>query len=684
MKDFLYGVAYYYEYLPYDRLDEDLKMMKAANINTIRIGESTWSTYETQEGKFDFSKLIKVLEKAEEYSINVIVGTPTYAVPTWMAKTYPEVLLTNKKGKNEYGPRQIIDITHPTFRFLGERIIRKMLEISSNYNCVIGYQVDNETKHFNTSSNNVYIGFQKWLYSKFEGDLENLNKQYGLDYWSNRINAWEDFPSINNTINGSLGSAFEEYKRTLVTAFLHWQVDIVNEYKKEEQFVTNNYDMEWRTLSYGLNPDSNHFEIATKMDVTSVDIYHPSQDNLTGIEIALCGDVARSTKQQNYYVMETEAQAFRHWLPYPGQLKLQAYSHIASGANMIGYWHWSSIHNSYETYWKGLLSHDFKPNPVYNEAMVIGSELNRFGNQFINTRKENKVGFLVSNIALSATDQFPYKDTIFDRTKNHQYNDVMREYYDALYKLNVESDFVDIETQIDDIDKYDLLIVPTLYSVSDIVIKKLNSFVETGGNILYTFRSCFTDENVKVRTSVQPGNISKVIGAEYQLFVEPDRNYSVGVPQNMTISGLGELEQIDKEEVFYWAELLTVTTGKSLAKYNHEHWGEYSAIVENNYGKGKAIYVGSYIKEQTIRKLYEYIFQNIDSVSIEDECKFPLVKKELITSEEEKIVFYLNYSNTKQTITINEDGLDLCKDMVITSGDTIEIKGWSAEIIKHK
>ena len=30
MNKLLYGVAYYYEYLPYDRLDEDIKMMKAA------------------------------------------------------------------------------------------------------------------------------------------------------------------------------------------------------------------------------------------------------------------------------------------------------------------------------------------------------------------------------------------------------------------------------------------------------------------------------------------------------------------------------------------------------------------------------------------------------------------------------------------------------------------------------
>ena len=38
----LFGVAYYDEYMPYDRLDKDIEMMKDAGINVVRIAESTW------------------------------------------------------------------------------------------------------------------------------------------------------------------------------------------------------------------------------------------------------------------------------------------------------------------------------------------------------------------------------------------------------------------------------------------------------------------------------------------------------------------------------------------------------------------------------------------------------------------------------------------------------------------
>lgn len=683
-KNFLYGAAYYYEYLPYERLDKDIQMMKDANINVVRIGESTWSTYEPQEGIFDFTKLDKVVDAMQEAGIKVIVGTPTYAIPTWMAKKYPEVMLTDKSGKHEYGPRQVFDISNPTFRTLSERIIRKMVERTADKPNVIGFQVDNETKHFDTSSDNVYIAFQKWLKKKFNGDLDKLNHAYGLDYWSNRINSWEDFPPINSTINGSLGTAFEEFKRTLVTDFLGWQVKLVNDYKRDDQFVTNNFDMEWRKQSFGLNADSNHFEVSKFYDVTAVDIYHPTQDNLTGIEIAFVGDVARSTKDKNYIVMETEAQAFRHWVPYPGQLKLQAFSHVASGANMISYWHWHSVHNSYETYWKGLLGHDFRPNPVYNEAKTIGKELKEIGDNFLETHKKNRVAFVVSNQALSAVDWFPYKNTIFDKTGEHQYNDVLRAYYDPLYKLNVEVDIRQIGDPRISNDNYDLLIVPMLYSATDEQLEQLNDFVKNGGNIVYSFRSGYTNQDVKARTEVQPALISKAVGTEYELFVEPDRNYGTGKPENdMTITGTDDLKGIQAQPVKYWAELLTPTTGKALATYDHPYWGKYAAITENQFGKGKAFYAGSYLNEKSITELYKYILKDIDLWSARQEQTFPIINKQLITKDGDTLDFYFNYSQEKQNVTFkSESGKELEDGTTLSADDTFKLDPWSVKIFR--
>ena len=166
----------------------------------------------------------------------------------------------------------------------------------------------------------------------------------------------------------------------------------------------------------------------------------------------------RSLKGDNYLVMETQAQGFPQWLPYPGQLRLQAFSHLASGANGVMYWHWGSLHNGCETYWKGLLSQDFTPNPTYREACTIGADFARLSEKLIDLKVENRVAILVSNEALTGAAAFPMGDGV-------AYNDVVRGMYDALYRQNIGCDFIGPESgRLAD---YDLLIAPALYCADD-------------------------------------------------------------------------------------------------------------------------------------------------------------------------------------------------------------------------
>jgi len=125
----LYGAAYYSEYTPSDRLDKDISLMKAAGLTVVRVGESTWSLFEPQDGVFEFEWMDRILNALNEAGISVILGTPTYSIPAWMAASHPEVLShTWNDVQKYYGIRQNMDIYNPTYRFYCERIIRKMME----------------------------------------------------------------------------------------------------------------------------------------------------------------------------------------------------------------------------------------------------------------------------------------------------------------------------------------------------------------------------------------------------------------------------------------------------------------------------------------------------------------------------------------------------------------------------
>jgi len=664
----LYGVAYYDEYMPYDRLEKDVKMMKEAGINVVRIAESTWSTVEPQDGVFDFTHIDRVLDAMHRGGIKVIVGTPTYAVPTWLVKKYPAVLATTPAGQNRYGMRQNMDITNTDFRFHAERVIRKIMEHVKDHPAIIGYQVDNETKHYNTSGDNVQKLFVQYMKDKYQS-LDVINKAYGLDYWSNRINNWNDFPSMVGTVNASLYSEYAKFHRKLVTDYLAWQAAIVKEYKKPGQFVTQNFDLEWRGYSYGIQPDVDHFAAAKAMDIAGVDIYHPSQDQLTGIEISLGGDLARSMKSgQNYLVIETEAQGFPQWVPYPNQLRLQAFSHVASGANMVAYWHWHSIHNSVETYWKGLLSQDFEPNPTYDEAKTIGKDFERLSQAVVNLKKTNDVAILFSNEAQTPFQWFGYG---FGAPGN--YNDVLRPFYDALYKMNIGIDFVDPSST--NFEKYKVLVVPVLYAAPDALLQRLNQFVKNGGHIVYTFKSGFSDENVKVRTTPQPGIIGEACGIQYSQFT---------IPQHVSLKddpfGVGKAN-----EVTTWMELITPTTAKVLAYYDHPVWGKYAAITRNTFGKGVATYIGCKTSNEITTKILERVVKDAGLWKDDQQIAFPLITKYGVNQKGKMVHYYFNYSPVPNTIRFpHNTGTELLSNKPVNKGESMAMEPWGVKIVEEQ
>lgn len=677
MKELLYGAAYYDEYMPYDRLDKDVEMMKKAGINTVRIAESTWSTCEPQPGVFDFSHVERVMDAMEEAGINVIIGTPTYAVPTWMVKAHPDVLAETVKGRGIYGARQIMDITHPVYLFYAERVIRELMKCTAHRKCVIGFQLDNETKYYGTAGKNVQEQFVKYIREKFHDDLDAMNYEFGLDYWSNRINAWEDFPDVRGTINGSLGAEFEKFQRTLVDKFLGWQADIVNEYRREDQFVTHNLDFEWRGYSYGIQPYVNHLHASQCLTIAGTDIYHPTQDDLTGVEIAFGGDLIRSLKQDNYLVIETEAQGFPGWTPYKGQLRLQAYSHLASGANSVMYWHWHSIHNACETYWKGILSHDFQENATYREACIIGNEFARLGKHLVNLKKKNEVAVLVSNEALTALNWFRIQEQAPGAdAKSIYYNDVMRWMYDTLYHMNIECDFIWPESE--NLDQYKAIIVPALYAAPDELLIRLNQYVENGGTLIASFKTAFANENVKVSHEVQPHILSNCFGVHYDQFT---------FPKNVGLTGEVIPEKPDQKGNAHPAanvfmELLVSKGAEVLASYEHYNWKDYAAITRNHYGKGQAVYIGCMTDEETLKSVYKAVLPEA-GVEI-PEYHYPIIVRKGLNDLGKTVCYFLNYSGMELEMPYDyKNGIELLENTAVENGTALQMPAWGVKIVEE-
>ena len=665
MEHLLYGAAYYDEYMPYDRIEKDMEMMVKAGMNVIRIAESTWSTWEPQEGVFDFTHLRRMLDVSKKYGLKVIVGTPTYAIPTWLVKKCPEVLALTHNGQELYGHRQNMDITNPVYLHHAEIIIRKLMEYVKDEPHVIGFQLDNETKSYDTCTPYAQAKFVDYIKEQFP-DINDFNHEFGFDYWSNRINSWEDFPDVRGTINQSLAAEYRKFQRKLVTDFLAWQAAIVEEYKRPEQFITQNFDFEWHDYSFGLQPEVDQYEAAKYMTIAGGDIYHPSQDDLTGKEITVCGNIIRGLKDDNYLILETEAQGNQAWLPYPNQLRLQAYSHISNGANSVMYWHWHSIHNAIESYWKGVLSHDLKENETYRDCCVIGNELKRIGAELKNLKKINKIALVANNESLTGLIQFPTE------TKDaHRYNTILRWLSDALMELNIEYDVIPAKEEL--LKRYDCVILPAFYSAKESYLKALDSYVAEGGNLITTFKSGFSDEYLKIYADTQPHILHKALGIHYDQFT---------YPKNVTITYNGVTSNAEE-----WMEMVACDTAEALVAYEHPVWNRYAAVAKNSYGKGNTLYLATQFGIDTLKELLKEFFKDIvleEPEKLPFEATYPLAVKQGINDDGHRIMYFLNYSFTPQKAkNVGGDAISLITGETVPNHTMFEVAPWDVVILKY-
>lgn len=674
MTNVLYGAAYYSEYNPYERLDKDVALMKDAGITVVRMGESTWSLWEPEDGQFEYAWMDRVVDAMGKADIKVIMGTPTYSIPTWMYHAHPEVLARPLGGAQTfYGMRQNMDTDNPTYRFYAQRLIRNMVEHYRNNSTVIGWQVDNETSSYGASNQDVFAGFVNHLKHKF-GTTDNLNKAWGLSYWGQDVNGWENMPTRDSTISTGYKLEWARWSQMRVTDFLSWQTALVREYRGPSQFVTQDFGGSMRR-------DVNEFQIAKVLDIASNNPYHGTQEHMDGQAQTEQGDYTRSLKHANFLVTETNAQT-TDWSsgyqfpPYDGQLRLDVYTHLSSGANMVEYWHWSSIPSGQETYWKGVLSHDLEPNRAYAEVSRTAHELQKIGPKLVNLQIKNDVAILYSVDSANALDFMP-----FALAPAHQwqmgpvvadYKSVIDQLHRAFYNNNVGTDFIFPEDA--DFSRYKLIVIPTLYIADDALLQKISDYVKGGGHVLMTFKSGFANENNAVRSVRAPGPLREAAGVSYQEFSNLEKPVSLkGDP----------LKAGDENKVMYWAEFLKLEHAKPLAFYDHPFFGSWPAITRNQFGSGTLTYEGTFLSDTLQQNIVRDALADAH-VATPAALAPHLIEKSGVNSSGKTIHYFLNYSSAPQTFPYSHHaGTDLLTNKPIATSQNVDLAPWDLVIIEE-
>lgn len=687
----LFGAAYYPEYLDTNRVAEDMRLMVEAGFSLVRVGESVWSTWEPRENEFDLDWLEPVLDAIEENGMKALLGTPTYAVPPWLMIAHPEIASEASTGiRVPWGARQEADTSHPVFRRYAERIIRAVVGRYADHPAVVGFQVDNEPGHQLPHNDHVFHDFKAWLIQRF-GSVDVLNSRWNLAHWAHRLAEIDELWRPDGNYVPQYDLAWRRFQAERTTDYIAWQRQIVREYAHPDQFVTTCIDPMRSAVHDG--------ELAEVIDIVATNQYLATQSELGVVagdyDFPPSGDWAPfyvadrgfGMAQSPFLITETNATSIGFpWFNYPaydGQWRQVGWAMIARGARAIGYWHWHSMHASWESYWGGVLPHSLIPGRVYRQVAEFGAEILRAGEHTEGLRPDAQVGVVFSmpsrwafefHSPLAAAGSDLRKQGTPDRAA---YENLVYRTYGGLARAGLEMRMIHAE-QLVDLAPADLarelpvLVATGLVLAGDATTRWLRDYAEAGGHLVLGIRTATSDDDGRVRVDVQPAGLAVAAGVSYEEF----SNLMDGLPVSGEIEGTAE-------RLF---EGLIPEGARVIATVRHSHFGRWAAATTAAYGLGRITYVGVFPGLDLAESLGRWIRDQLPKDAWHDVRGLGGVHVHGATNSRGDHMWFVHNLSADARVIVSplelEDVLDPGHE-VTAHGVSIELSPWDVKVLRE-
>ncbi len=659
-----FGVDYYPEHWPKDRWKKDAKMMKEARFDTVRLAEFAWSKLERTEGEFDFSWLDEAIDLLAQQGLEVVLGTPTAAPPPWLTEKHPEVLPVNRdKEIVKPGHRKHYCVNSKIYRDYTRRIVSKLADKYGEDQRVIGWQTDNELGHPVCYCDECREKFHSWLREKYDS-LEDLNRSWGTAFWSHEYTDWGQIPLPND--NPRLGpnpSLHLDYKRFFSSSTIEYnrlQVEALEE-GIGAQWICHNFMPHF--------PGFDHFEMAKDLDLATWDHY-PTELRDSYYRVSAGHDLTYGFKDQPFWVMEEQCSYLtREELtpqPRPGETRMWTYQSIAHGASGIIYFRWRPCRFGDEQFHGGVLRHDgSRESPAYQEVKRVGKELEEMETAIDGTEVNSDVGLLFSFEQNWSMETYRFHSPL-------DYMEEIMSYYRALFDANINVKFVSPEQNFEDLT---LLIAPVLPMVNGPLEEKLKDYVKGGGRLVGTFRSGIKNYENVITDMTFPGRLSDLFGIEVQDFSPLQEN------QRVRLSGFNDSER--EYEASSWVDCIETNQAKTIASYS-QGWPAdqgYSGVTVNEYGDGKAYYVGLSGEAD--------LYQDLIEILMSDTGLEPILESDVnveVTTRSDpggnvKLTFAINHASRKKSVCLDGE----CRDLITgeTKSGEVELEPFGVLVLRR-
>ena len=387
------GSSYYPEWWDPREWEADFAGMQALGLNTVRMGEFAWSSFEPEHGRFTFDWMDHAIEIANRHGIKVLLGTPTAAVPPWLYALHSDVLGANALGPYTYGGRKGYCTNSAHYLDACASVVEALAQHYGNHSGVIGWQLDNEPGiPFECLDPNCERAFQQWLAHRY-GSLDALNRTWNGAFWSNHYTDWSEIHFPKNSGEGGWQPAITlDYRKFFSDSYsshLRRQAEILRRHIKDQFIYTNWPSTTWSVDVYKAG--------AEFLDATAWDNY-VSAPGLSEFQhqyiSSMNHDIARcASHKQRFFCAEQIA-----YLPPPARpegLRLQAYLNLAHGSKGHVYFEWRRPTAGNEQYRPSFIKgFDGKLTPQGPMLERIGREFAELGPKLANATTISDVALL--------------------------------------------------------------------------------------------------------------------------------------------------------------------------------------------------------------------------------------------------------------------------------------------------
>lgn len=582
MNRFLIGATYYPELWPSENHARDFDRMQAAGFNVVRLGEGAWWYWEPSEGKYQFELFDRVIDLCRERDIKVVMGTPTYTGPAWIAKKYPEVLRWNfERQPLAHGSRQNFNHTSPKFLDLSKRITTALAEHYAKEDQIIAWQLDNE---INNSSDASYaesdtIAFRAWLRERYH-TLDAINEAWGTRFWSQVYGGWDEIDLPAPTGQGQNPHRLLDQSRFIS--------DSVIKFVRAQAEILKRANPRWQVTHNSIFANVNPRHLSAELDFYSLDHYplfwkHWSEFSQKPIE-------ARSYSFP-FSIMEQQAgpggqMAYLLRTPEPGEMRLWTYESLAHGADKILYFTWRTAAFGTEQHWHGLIDQDNKDNRRLAEAKLTAKEIATLPDEFFDA-KPVKVAAVLRDFDVDVNEKRI-------NTYTHDGRWSYGRWAASLVKRHVPTDFVWSDQ---DFDGYQLLIAGHLKIVDDALVAKLTRFVENGGTLVLGAQSGLHDRRLHITQRTPPGLLASLAGVEVEDWTSLEKEQT---RRAVFVDG-------PSVDAMAFAERLKPMGACVLARWDGNGLlAGGAAATMNSMVDGKVIYLGGYFDQDATDAIVEW------------------------------------------------------------------------------